>query len=175
MRSPASPCSRAAGRIELGPVFHAPEVCTVTRFGSEPAASAFPLPAMVDGERYNFTNGQGMCFEAQAAQKAILAGKLECEECPWTESLAVLRTMDEVNAHWHLLPVRRRQSVIALAVRRFTRSCCASYVPLADPCEDGRDILSRKIDGRRRQGRRFRRRHTGRRYDMLKTTHSTNN
>lgn len=62
---------------------------------------AFPLPAAGDGERYNFRNGQGMGFEARAVQAAILAGKLECEECPWAETLAVLKTMDEARRALH--------------------------------------------------------------------------
>lgn len=161
-----------AGRIDLGPPFHAPETCAVTRFGVAataveveagvememgPGVVRFPLPALSEGERYNYGNGQGMAYEAIAVrfsgdgrmtggassnvprvqasqqlaaaqqlalglptgcscllcaalrssahhslthprvqvQEAILAGRLECAECPLAESLAVLRTMDE--------------------------------------------------------------------------------
>lgn len=109
-----SPLPTPSGRIQLGPIFHAPEVCTVTRFGSEPAIHGFKLPVTSDGERYNFRNGQGMGYEAQAVQRAILAGKLECEECPWAETLAVLRTMDEVSAAgWPSSERARRRGGVA--------------------------------------------------------------
>jgi len=41
-------------------------------------------------------DAHGMMYEADAAARALVAGKLECDLMPWSESILIMETMDEV-------------------------------------------------------------------------------
>jgi len=55
-----------------------------------PQLSAPPTPLS-----YVYPGSEGLCFEAQAVQKALEAGQLECEEMSLDESLVLAKVMDE--------------------------------------------------------------------------------
>lgn len=51
---------------------------------------SIPLPEQINGYEY----------EVLACMKAIQEGKRECEEMPHSETLRVMRLLDEIRAHW---------------------------------------------------------------------------
>jgi len=80
-----------------GPMFHASEQITLTRTGER--AEVIPCPfeyKHAADVKWNFYNSQGLLYEALEVEKCILAGKLESEIMPLSESLLITRIMDKV-------------------------------------------------------------------------------
>ena len=78
------------GRITLHPPFWFPERLTLEVYGEETTEMTLPM------------NGNGFNHEAAAVARCINAGLLESEIMPLDESLALMRTLDEIRAQWGL-------------------------------------------------------------------------
>ena len=72
------------GRIEIARFMHHPESFTVVTDGGTSRTHPHPEP------------GQGLRHQVPEVHRAIAAGELESPIMPWAESLAFLRTMDEL-------------------------------------------------------------------------------
>lgn len=78
------------GRITLQPPFWFPEHLTLEVYGKETTEMELPM------------NGNGFNHEAAEVARCMAAGQLESEIMPLDESLALMRTMDEIRAQWGL-------------------------------------------------------------------------
>ncbi len=78
------------GRIKLHRPFHHPTRLTLALAGEPERFIEHPH------------EGHGYQFEAQAVMDCLRAGKTESERMPLDESLAVMKTMDEIRAQWGL-------------------------------------------------------------------------
>jgi dihydrodiol dehydrogenase / D-xylose 1-dehydrogenase (NADP) len=94
------------GTIRVHDAFHAPTVATIalcdrdkfgvvhTRVANHPIDGAQDA----DSKAFNFHNSRGLVYEIQAVESAIASGKLELDEVPLAESLAIAKIMDQVRA-----------------------------------------------------------------------------
>jgi hypothetical protein len=79
------------GRIEIGNVVK-PEVITVVRGGlGDPGEGA---PTETSEELVTQLPGDGYTLQAQEVMHRIRAGELESPLVPWSDTLAVARTLD---------------------------------------------------------------------------------
>ena len=78
------------GRITVQPPFWFSERLTVEVYGRERTEIELPM------------SGNGFNYEAAEVMRCIRAGKLESDVMPLDESLALMRTMDEIRAQWGL-------------------------------------------------------------------------
>ena len=79
--------SGSAGRVELSGPFYAPGVLTLTtpRGGRR-----------LERDRDAITGHDGLCYQAAELARCVAAGMTECPTLPPSETLAVMRTMDEI-------------------------------------------------------------------------------
>lgn len=78
------------GRIRLPAPFHHPETLFLIREGEAEQRIDCSLA------------GSGYRYEAEAVQRALRAGQIECETMPHAESLAIMALMDQLRAAWEL-------------------------------------------------------------------------
>lgn len=94
------------GTIKVHSMFHAPteatvELCDRDKFGKvDTTTIARPIEGAEPGDakRFNFYGSRGLVHEIRAVTDAIRAGKLECDEIPLAESLAIVKIMDQARA-----------------------------------------------------------------------------
>ena len=77
------------GRLRVGPPFFKAEKLLLTRYGKEPEEIALPL----EGNGYN--------YQAVEMGRLIREGKLESDLLPWSETLSIMETMDDLRAQWN--------------------------------------------------------------------------
>jgi predicted dehydrogenase len=78
------------GRIRIHPQMFRPTKLTISLTGQEDNAIEMPL----EGNGYN--------YEAAEVMRCLQAGKSECDTMPLDETLAIMKTMDQIRAQWGL-------------------------------------------------------------------------
>jgi predicted dehydrogenase len=78
------------GRIKLHRPLYSPAELTLTLTGQEDQVVEMPFP------------GEGYTFEAVEVMRCLRAGELESDVMPLDETLAIMKTMDQIRAQWGL-------------------------------------------------------------------------
>ena len=87
---PAARIMGSEGRITIHPPLFSPTRLTISRTGQEDEVIEMPF------------EGNGLNYEAAEVMRCLRAGKLESETMPLDETLAIVRTMDQIRAQWGL-------------------------------------------------------------------------
>jgi predicted dehydrogenase len=82
--------SGTEGQIKIHTLFWRPTRLTLTVYGKEVTEIDMPL------------HGNGYNYEAIEVAQCMRAGKLESDVMPLDETLAIMKTMDEIRAQWGL-------------------------------------------------------------------------
>lgn len=87
------------GRIVIQPPAHVPERVSLFkdegRGKSSETVFEFPLPKD-DWTTWNYPNSIGFTYEIQHVNDALRAGKKECEEFTWKDSIQLAEIVDEI-------------------------------------------------------------------------------
>ena len=82
------------GQIRIHSAWWRPTKMTVTGFAQRDTASPEVVELPYEGNGYN--------YEAAEVMQCLHAGKQESDLMPLDETLAIMRTLDEIRAQWHL-------------------------------------------------------------------------
>jgi len=78
------------GRIKLHSPLYSPAGLTLTLTGQEERVVEMPFP------------GEGYSYEAAEVMRCLRAGELESDVMPLDETLAIMKTVDQIRARWGL-------------------------------------------------------------------------